>query len=118
MVCHSTRFVGLEKPLGKSMIRTLLTIACLIGVASFVYRDANLNFLNCMGREEIFIYNPNDELGFGTWRAYYRFRMLYRHPFRVSNWITALLFVAAVPFFYFKIYAFRKKQNGTVVGSF
>ena len=118
VVCHSHRFIGQEKKLGRCIMRIFLATAGLIAFLSFIYKDSNYNFLNCMGKEENFIFNPKDQLGFGTWRAQYRFRMLYRHPFRVSNWMTALLFVAAVPILYYKIYAFRKKQDRSVEGIF
>ena len=114
IVCYSSKMVGYEKRLGDFFNRLLFSFAAIIGASTFFYKEKMFNYLNCMGKDENFMFNLRDP--FETSSTYFRFRLNYWHPFRVANTLTVLLFIVTIPVFYYKIYVFRKEQNASVPG--
>ena len=114
MVCHASTMMGREKDLGQNIQDLTVFVSVGLGVISLVYRESIRIFLLCMGKEERFrfdIENFAQQFQGGS-----EIKLPFFHPFRLSYNMAIFSNIFVVPFFYNKIFKFRKKQDTSIQG--
>ena len=100
--------------IGKRIIKLISSFSLGMGLMSIVYRDNNLIFLLCMGREEWFKFDLENL--FTQFVGGTSLNMENAHPFRVLLNTATFSFVFVVPVLYYKIFHFRKVQDSGIQG--
>ena len=114
MVCHAQAMVGRQKCIGRQIVKISICTSIGFGLASFIHRRNTQTFLTCMGRMELFVFdlrNPFLPLIGGD-----IVKLPVSHPFRLCIYLVAYAFLFVVPFCYYKIFKFRKKQDISIKG--
>ena len=114
MVCHARSMIGVEKKIGAKILKYSACLAMGMGLATVLYKDSMRMYLDCMGKNERFIFDMGNMFvptvgGAGI-------RLGFFNPFRLSVNFVMYAFVFLVPCLYFRIFQFRQTQDRKVTG--
>ena len=113
-VCHASMVFGHEGRLGKKFAMISLLFSAAVGLCSAFYRENALIYLLCMGREEQFKFDISSNF-FHELPNGFTLNLDGTHPLAMV-YISAFSFIFITPVVYFKIFRFRKSQDGSVQG--
>ena len=114
MVCHASSMIGVEKKVGAKILKYSACLAMCMGLATVMYKDSMRMYLDCMGKNELFIFDMEDMFlppvgGAGISLGFF-------NPFRLTVNFMMYAFVFLVPWLYFRIFKFRQTQDRNVTG--
>ena len=115
MVCHATFMINKEKRIGASILKCVACSSIGLGLACISYKDHMNTYLECMGRNELFIMNlknPFLPVLRGSGIALDIF-----HPLRLIINIVTFSYILVVPLLYCNIFRFRAKQDNKIQGT-
>ena len=85
-----------------------------LGLLSILHRDSMRMYLDCMGKNELFIFDLEHVFLPSVGGAGIKLKLF--APFRLTVNIISFAFILIVPCFYWKIFKFRKIQDSSVSG--
>ena len=115
MVCHAQAMVGRQKNIGKQIVKITICTSIGIGLASFIHRRNIQTCLTCVGRMELFVFDLRNH--FPPLIGGDIIKLPLSNPFRHCIYVVGYAFLFIVPFCYFKIFKFRRKQDISIKGS-
>ena len=98
MVCHASSMVGIEKKIGNEMLRCCVWLALGLGLWSILQRDNMRMYLDCMGKNELFIFDLEHVFLPSVGGAGIKLKLF--APFRLTVNIITFAFILIVPCFY------------------
>ena len=116
MVCSASAICGKERKLGHEILKFAIYLSLGIGFASLLYRETNILFLICKGKEEMFRFDLKNFTQHKLSVSGSTAKLSFFHPFRLCVNILSLAFILVVPIIYYKIFKYRKRQDTNIKG--